>query len=277
MPDFSCTRIAPTPNGYLHLGHVYHLYHIKAFVEIFGTKVILRIEDHDQNRYRKVYEDQIYKDLETLGIGFDCVYHQSKRFDVYSQFHNTRSDLFYSCTCTRKELQDRGVNSYDRHCYKFSPKNDAPASLRIKTDDSYRFKFNDLNLGEQIQSINHTDCIIRDKDGFYTYQYCVSLDDLDQGVDLIIRGSDLLSSTATQCYIQSLYRPNESRKISYFHHDLILDTTEQKLSKTRLSMPFHEHLQCTDIASIEAHILKSLGGSFSDLIRNIESAVALHC
>jgi glutamyl-tRNA synthetase/glutamyl-Q tRNA(Asp) synthetase len=137
----------------------------------------------------------------------------------------------YVCTCSRKEI---GSERYDGRCrHRQLRRGELPGpgtGIRVQLDDNPE-RFSDLALGEveQTPARQCGDLLLRDRDGHWTYQFAVTVDDMNDRVDLVIRGLDLLSSTGRQIALaRMLGRPDPPR---FFHHPLILKADGEKLSK----------------------------------------------
>jgi len=257
------TRFAPAPTGWLHLGHVLNAEHVWNA----GAEVLLRIEDHDRDRCRPEYEAGILDDLDWLGYRPDifhtdafragmCDGRQSDRETVYREAVDilAKVGVVYACDCTRREIEARrpaagardpgpvirGAGEeaidttelwYDGHCRC----RDLPLAdgygWRVRMDDGGE-RFVDGRLGPQEQDPSQQcgDVLIRDRLGNWTYQFAVSVDDFRQGIDLVIRGEDLLPSTGRQIRIARLL--GRDTPATFFHHPLLMKSTTQKLSKS---------------------------------------------
>jgi glutamyl-Q tRNA(Asp) synthetase len=244
------TRFAPAPTGYLHLGHVLNALYVWNTARIAGCRVMLRIEDHDRERSRAVFERAILDDLDWLGFAADvfptaafrsgrCDGRQSDREDVYRLALDrlVQAGAVYACECTRRELaalggsESGGEVRYPGTCRtKGLPLVDG-YGWRVRLDHTLE-RFDDALLGPQAQrpAMQCGDMLIRDRLGNWTYQFAVTADDLWQGVDLVIRGIDLLESTGRQLQLARLLgRPLAA---TYMHHPLIMKSRAQKLSKS---------------------------------------------
>lgn len=242
-------RFAPSPTGFLHEGHLLSALYVWAAAKKWDLKIHLRIEDHDQGRARKEYIDSIYEDLEWLGFKYDSQSVQSNHFDLFQKVLNKLSEkgLVYPCTCSRKQLlaenpiSETGEVIYQGKCLG-ELKNDQPHSLRIVIPDKV-INWHDERLGDFRENPKKQcgDFSIRDRDGFWTYQFAVCIDDLVQGITHIVRGEDIRNSTARQIALSgiisevctgdaSLQIPTYRRPL-YLHHPLIVDPNGKKLSK----------------------------------------------
>ncbi len=245
----SLTRFAPAPTGYLHLGHVVNALYVWQWGRRQGADVLLRIEDHDRQRARPEYERALLDDLDWLGFVPDryptsafragpCASRQSDRDAIY---HRAAADLIargivYGCTCTRQDLaRHRGDDASGTLVYPGTCRDRgiAPAqglAWRVRIDDTVE-RFDDAWCGpcEQYPAREHGDVVIRDRHGNWTYQFAVTVDDEEQGIDLVIRGRDLLGSTGVQIALGRLIgRETPAR---FAHHALVMKSPARKLSK----------------------------------------------
>ena len=236
------TRFAPAPTGWLHLGHVLNAEHVWSS----GADVILRIEDHDRERCRPEYEAGILEDLDWLGYRSDFpVVRQSQRDAIYREAVAVlvAQGLVYACDCTRKEIEARGGRReagevteiaelrYGGRCRdRGLPLKDG-VGWRVRMDPGVeRFADGILGAQEQDPSKQCGDLLIRDRLGNWTYQFAAAVDDFRQGIDLVIRGVDLLPSTGRQIRLARLL--GRERPATFRHHPLIMKSADQKLSKS---------------------------------------------
>lgn len=237
------TRFAPAPTGYLHLGHAVNAIHVWGLARAFGGRVLLRIEDHDRIRSRPEYEAAILEDLDWLGLVPDeTVPRQSEREPRYAGVLAglERRGLVYPCACTRKEIQAAtgrrgGELRYPGTCREgdVDPESTPIRRLRLAREEVV---FHDLLLGErrQVAAEQCGDLLLRDRDGHWTYQLAVVVDDLDQGIDVVIRGQDLLASTGRQAQLRRLLgAPEPSGALRFLHHALVRTPDGRKLSKSK--------------------------------------------
>ncbi len=239
LPPGLRTRFAPSPTGYLHMGHAASAVYVWGIAQAIQADVLLRIEDHDQGRVRPEYTAGILEDLQWLGLikeasPFVQQSQDQKRYQKVCQEWASKNLIFY-CHCSRKDIQERtGEQStdelrYDGHCRKARhPDREAGMRLFLETQSFY---FNDLWLGPQTQRPAEQcgDLLLRDRHRNWTYNFAVSVDDAAEEIDLIIRGQDLLSASGRQLQLRALL--GCSRPLQFIHHPLILETTGQKLSK----------------------------------------------
>jgi glutamyl-tRNA synthetase/glutamyl-Q tRNA(Asp) synthetase len=244
------TRFAPSLTGYLHLGHVLHMLYVWGIAQSRGARIVCRIEDHDQGRARPEYELAILENMKWLGfvpdLGISVAnsivvseFRQSDCDEYYTGFLQSleRRGLVYGCECSRKQVALTQPNGAEELCYsgtcseKGLPFEGNTVRFRIPDGDVV---FQDLKLGECRQTPRNQcgDFSLRDRNGQWTYQFCCVCDDIRQGVDLVIRGEDILSSTARQIM---LFQALEVPVPQYFHHRLLCDVAGNKLSKRQHS------------------------------------------
>jgi glutamyl-tRNA synthetase/glutamyl-Q tRNA(Asp) synthetase len=202
-----------------------------------GGRVLLRIEDHDRVRCRIDWERSLLEDLEWLGLEPDeGPDRQSDRGALYERHLNALvgRGLVYACRCTRREIVEAGGEGEELHypgtCRELGIDAGSTPMRRVRLDGA-EIEFEDLGLGRQRQTPARQcgDLLARDRDANWTYQFAVTIDDLEQGVDLVIRGSDLLASTGRQIELSRLL--GRLRPPRFLHHGLILRADGSKLSK----------------------------------------------
>jgi glutamyl-tRNA synthetase/glutamyl-Q tRNA(Asp) synthetase len=228
------TRFAPSPTGYLHLGHVVNAICVWGIARALGGRVRLRIEDHDRLRSRPAFEAAILEDLDWLGFvpdeGRHPVDRQSDRLGRYEEAlaELRRASLVYACECSRKEI---GGERYDGRCRHRRLEPGLGRGIRVQLGaGSESFEDGWLGRLEQTPADQCGDLLVQDRDGHWTYQFAVTVDDIVQGVTLVIRGADLVSSTGRQLALARLLgRPVPPQ---FVHHGLILDPAGEKLSKS---------------------------------------------
>jgi len=227
------TRFAPAPTGYLHLGHVLNAIYVWDIARASGPdgRVLLRIEDHDRTRSRPEFEAALLEDLDWLGFSPDGgVTRQSGRDELYAQALDRlhQLGLTYACECSRSEI---GSGRYPGTCAARGLDPSSGLSVRVRLDDRVE-RFDDLRLGlqEQQPSAQCGDLLVRDRHGHWTYQFAVVVDDWLQGVNLVIRGEDLLDSTGRQIQLARLL--GRGVPPQFLHHELLMKSAAQKLSKS---------------------------------------------
>ncbi len=246
------TRFAPAPTGYLHLGHVANALYVWGVARALGAEVLLRIEDHDRQRCRPAYEAALLEDLEWLGFQPDIAppaefrrgptrYRQSDNASAYRAAVEqllAAGHRVYACDCSRQDILARAGRSgragaelrYDGYCRERALGHMQGRALRVVFPAGVE-RFEDLRLGPQVQDPQAQcgDLLLRDRQGNWTYQFCVVVDDRDQDVDLIIRGMDLLQSTGRQLLLGRMLGRTQLPRV--LHHPLLLKSGGAKLSK----------------------------------------------
>ncbi|MBT4634551.1 glutamate--tRNA ligase, partial [bacterium] len=201
------TRFAPSPTGSLHLGVVRTAIFNYLFSKKNSGKLILRIEDTDQDRSTKDSLNQIISSLKWLGIDWDeGPFLQSDRLSIYHNYSELLIDkgLAYKCFMTNEEIEDlKVVAKKEKKIYKYpgiwrnrtDHPDDKSFVVRFKTPELSEISFNDSLRGNiKISSNNLDDFIIIKSDGFPTYNFASAVDDAEMGVTNIIRGEDHLSN-----------------------------------------------------------------------------------
>ena len=242
------TRIAPTPSGFLHLGNALSFVVTAALARQRNTGLLLRIDDMDSNRIQLDYVSDAFKTLAWLGIEWsEGPFNQKELSDRWSQIHRVHhyevlikrlldSGHLYPCGCSRKEIADRGgVGSIEHDCRandvdpkqpEISWRIKLPKECVVEIQDEVKGRI-DVNLKTEMP-----DFVIRRRDGIPSYQIASLADDLFFGIDLIIRGDDLLASTAAQLYLANQLEESEFGNSTFIHHPLIKANDGAKLSKS---------------------------------------------
>ncbi|KFI55353.1 glutamyl-Q tRNA(Asp) synthetase [Bifidobacterium choerinum] len=221
-------RFAPTPSGRMHLGNAYAMLAAWLSARARGEEMRLRIEDIDVPRVMPGADAWIRDDLAWLGLDWsgDVVY-QSRRTALYDEVFATLCDagLLYPCFCSRAEIRaasapqegDRFI-VYPGTCRRLHDEHPDEAAARVRAGERHawrlaaphagaregRILFDDRVYGAQDYDLGSAlgDVVLRRSDGLYAYQFVVTLDDLLMGVDDIVRGRDLLRSTALQIWLR---------------------------------------------------------------------------
>ena len=231
------TRFAPAPTGYLHLGHVANAVWVWGLAGADGGQVLLRIEDHDRTRCRPEYDAALLEDLTWLGFRADLgPVRQSESDEPYlAALERLRADgLAYGCDCTRATFRDWAV-AHGRPwsgpgCAGGCRGREAPdATLRVAIGGGAE-AWEDRLLGPCEGVVAAAgDPVVRDRDGQWTYGFSVVVDDMRRGVDLVVRGRDLLDATPDQIRLGRLL--GRETPATFAHHPLVLRADGSKLSK----------------------------------------------
>jgi len=242
------TRLAPTPSGYLHLGNIFSFAITSRLAQEHNAGILLRIDDLDRERAQPGYIQDIFDTLRFLHINwtegpddatdFEQHYSQLHRLDLYKSALQALQDggHLFACNCSRSSiLQQQADGSYSGTCRDKHISLSAPGvAWRLRTDTKKSIDVQTLENGIISTTLppDVQDFIVRKKDGFPSYQLASVVDDLHFGINLVVRGEDLWSSTLAQLYL-SQYLPGNTFSDTYFHHHpLIADANGGKLSKS---------------------------------------------
>lgn len=235
-------RFAPSPTGPLHAGSL-----VAAMASYLDAKVhrgrwLVRIEDIDEARTVPGAAESILQCLAHLGMQWDGeVVWQSKRFALYQSAFERLRDFIYPCGCSRKEVADSrlgtssdGAAIYPGTCRNGLQAGKAARAFRLRVPepgqaDEY-ITFEDRWVGSMAQHLASEvgDFVLKRADGFWAYQLAVVVDDAAQGITHVVRGADLLDSTARQIYLQRLLKLPTPQ---YLHVPVVTNTEGEKLSK----------------------------------------------
>ena len=246
-------RLAPSPTGHLHLGHARTFLIAAQRVREFGGVLVFRNEDLDPDRCRPEYVSAMYEDLRWLGLawqeGPDCggpyaPYGQSERREFYLHMWRKLRDggSIYPCTCSRKELALAATapnDADDEPLYpgKCRSRTDAASfaapegvNWRFRVPDGDEITFFDQHLGSKafVAGRDFGDFVVWRRDDVPSYQLAVVADDHAMRMSEVVRGADLLKSTARQLL---LYRALGLTAPQFYHCDLVRDEAGVRLAK----------------------------------------------
>lgn len=275
-------RFAPSPTGPLHFGSL--IAAVGSYLQAKSQHGIwlVRIEDLDPPREIPGATYSILNSLETYGFQWDeDVFYQSTRSSLYANTIDqlTSAKHTYPCTCSRKNIQEalqRGHQDqltrkesqsdliYPRTCRSTPTTSNKPRAIRIKTDNQL-ISFEDGIQGDYGQRLESEigDFIIRRSDGLYAYQLAVVVDDADQHITEIVRGSDLLDNTPRQLFLQQLLNLATP---DYMHLPIAVNQQGEKLSK----QTFAEPLDLTNPVATLWQALDFLGQQPPDELREAD-------
>ena len=281
------TRFAPSPTGTLHIGGVRTALFNYVYAKKYNGTFLVRIEDTDQERSTKEFEENILYSLNSIGLIPDAEpINQSNRGDIYKAAAEKiiNSGQAYYCNCSkerldemRSEQQAAGLKpQYDGRCRDLNLKKSNDTVLRLKTPQEGTVVVNDFVRGEIVfDNSELDDLVILRSDGSPTYHLCNVVDDFEQGITTVIRGEDHISNTPRQIHIQNaLGYP----QLEYAHLPLVLGSDKKRLSKRHAATSLEEYKNNGYLDSAILNTLARLGWSrgdkevfyMNDLIKDFE-------
>ena len=250
------SRIAPTPSGFLHKGNAFSFLLTWLLVRKTGGTLTLRIDDIDKNRKRPEYVQDIFDTLHFLGIDWDKGAKNLADFEKnYSQHHFLelyRKEIeilknkkaVFECACSRSQIQNRQANNkniYDGFClHHFDKETTKKTALRINTAIAEAQSIQIQDVAKNYPNLNiHQKMpyfIIEKKSQNHiklpAYQLTSLIDDIRMNINFVVRGNDLVSSTAAQLFLAKTLQKQSFLETTFLHHDLILDKNKDKISKS---------------------------------------------
>jgi glutamyl-tRNA synthetase len=259
-------RLAPSPTGYLHLGHARTFWIAARRARAAGGALVLRNDDLDAQRYRLDYAQAMLEDLRWLGLAWDegpdiggpfAPYNQSERLAAYraalERLHGAR--LIYPCTRSRRDLieaasapHEGGGDDEPVYPAAFRPDPGAPlpplgdalgVNWRLRVRDGEVLEFVDTRLGPQraVAGRDLGDFPVWRKDGCPSYQLACAVDDAAMGITEVVRGADLVRSTFRQLL---LYRALGVAAPAFHHCPLMADDAGLRLAKRHDALSLRE-------------------------------------
>ncbi|OGQ88377.1 MAG: hypothetical protein A2512_05560 [Deltaproteobacteria bacterium RIFOXYD12_FULL_56_24] len=235
-------RIAPTPSGFLHLGNAVNFVLTWLMVRKAGGTLRLRIDDADCLRTKPEYLDDIFRQLDWLGITWDegptgvdefrRRFSQQLRRERYREFLGELARLghLYPCGCSRSKIKKLALSGvYPGFCRKGAAASGARWAIRVLVPEG-----SVLRVGGEMVVLCKAmgDFVLWRKDDLPAYQLVSLVDDLDDRINLIVRGQDLVTSTAAQLFLAGLQGANSFAETVFFHHPLVRGEDGRKLSKS---------------------------------------------
>ncbi|MGB0207189.1 MAG: tRNA glutamyl-Q(34) synthetase GluQRS [Candidatus Puniceispirillaceae bacterium] len=280
FPDFGSgylTRFAPSPTGYLHLGHAYSALMAWQAADRNPERFILRIDDLDDTRSRPEFEQALIDDLQFLGISWaEVPRRQSQFLERYRQFLQQLidRDIVYACFLSRKQIENS--LSAPHHPPQFAPStrqamSETERQDRLEKGEQAIWRLDAMRASELAGRLYWTDfsqnshlvrpeefgdVIIGRRDMPGSYHLSVVIDDADSNIELVVRGEDLLGSTPIHRLLQALL---DLPSPLYYHHPLVCDIEGNRLAKRNDSLSIRKlrnnGLGQDEIISHLAHIL----------------------
>jgi glutamyl-Q tRNA(Asp) synthetase len=236
-------RFAPSPTGPLHFGSLVAALASWLDARAVRGRWLIRIEDLDAPRQEPGAAALILRTLERFGLVWDGpVACQSQRTPLYEAALGKLRRHAYWCGCTRREIADSslglaadGAQIYPGTCRQGLPQGKPARALRVRTGtDAIAFEDRIQGTQSQVLETQIGDFVLHRADGQFAYQLAVVVDDADQGITDVVRGADLLDSTARQIYLQRLLGLPAP---SYLHVPVVVGASGDKLSKQTGAAP----------------------------------------
>lgn len=236
-------RFAPTPSGPLHFGSIVAA--LGSYLQARSANGLwsLRIDDIDPPRVAPGASDAILRTLEALGFRWDgaVIFQSTRRAAYHASLHRLRTrGLIYPCSCSRKLIADGARNGVDGPIYPGTCRaglhgSDPARAWRIVTCGAHT-RFADAVQGQQAHDIeaDYGDFTLYRADGVYAFHLASAVDDLEYGITEVVRGRDLLESSARQHW---LIRALGGQPPRYVHLPVVIGLQGEKLSKQTHAAP----------------------------------------
>lgn len=260
-------RFAPSPTGPLHFGSLIAAMGSYLQAKHENGEWLVRIDDIDPPREQEGASDSILRTLEDFGFEWDQdVIYQSNRLNRYQEAVDSliKLQLAYPCSCSRSQIikktsQNKGNLIYPGFCRNGVQRTDIDSdkseqySIRLRCNNE-TLSFHDLIQGKQSSNLEKDigDFVIKRRDNFFSYQLASGIDDAEQGITEVIRGSDLLKCTFGQRYVQQQLNLSSPH---YSHLPVAINRSGQKLSKQNHAAP----ILAKDAVNLLYKALKFLG------------------
>ena len=274
MPTLYCGRIAPSPNGWLHLGHARTFFEAWRRARDAKGTLWLRIDDLDAARCKAVYTEAAIEDLEWMGIDWDHgPAYQSQRRHRYLATWQTllAAGHLFPCTRSRRDVRDAASAPQEGGAgweggpiyptaWRPEPgtgqeaKTPAGFNWRFRVQDGQAIEFTDGQFGPQrfVAGRDFGDFLVWRRDDVPAYELAVVVDDHDESITEVVRGKDLLLSTARQLLV---YKALGWTPPAWYHTELVRDETGRRLAKRDGDLGLRQ--------------LRGQGLSFQDCLRKI--------
>lgn len=280
-----CGRFAPSPTGPLHAGSLVSALASYLDARAHDGRWLIRIEDIDGPRTVPGAAQSILATLERFGMHADePPVWQTQRTDAYQAALDrlTAEGHVYPCGCTRKEIADSLTHLRERHQTLAYPgtcrdglhgKPPRAWRLRVPDGDDAIIRFDDRWQGIQQQDLANEvgDFVLKRADGQWAYQLAVVVDDAGSGVTDIVRGADLLDSTARQIYLQTCLGVPSPR---YLHVPVVTDANGEKLSKQTLAQAIDDERPLDALTQAARHLGLDHAARADSVLKFYETATA---
>jgi len=236
------SRLAPTPSGYLHLGNAVNFLLTWLLVRADHGTLKLRIDDADRDRVRPEFIADIFTQLDWLELTWDegptgpddlhRHHSQLRRLERYRQVldHLDRQGHLFACVCSRQAIKRLAGNGpYPGTCRELNHRPDRPHAVRVRVPAGSRARVDNTHIDlARVMG----DFVLWRRDRLPAYQLASIVDDIDDRMNLIVRGVDLLESTAAQLFLAEKIGNNHFQAATFHHHPLLTDPAGAKLSKS---------------------------------------------
>lgn len=254
----SLFRLTPTPSGYLHIGNAFNFVLTWLIAREMGADILLRIDDMDAARRRDEYVEDMFRSIDALGLEYDLgpigpddfyakwsQHHRMPLYEAALEKLVQQEDLIYACKLSRKEIKGlKQAGTYPEFARKQAVSLSEPETTwRVQT--AGRVNFLDMNQAAYQVNIEEVmpDFVIRKKDGLPAYQLASLVDDQHFGVTGIVRGKDLVASTASQLWLAEKMGFEAFKEMRFLHHPLFVGADGEKLSKSAGAISLKEMLK----------------------------------
>lgn len=238
------TRLAPTPSGFLHEGNRANFRAVAQVATDTGAEIALRIDDADAARYRREYAEDIFRTLRAMDVqwtigprdvdDFEAHWSQRIKTDYYrTELVRLRESMTtYACTCSRTVQAGPATGGCVGGCRtRDLPLVPGESALRVVVPTGSSVRIGDL---EADLAAEMGDFVVWRRDDLPAYQLVSVIEDRDLGTTHIVRGRDLLASSAAQLFLAPSVGAENVAEATYVHHELITDSDGRKLSKTQI-------------------------------------------
>ncbi len=280
------SRLAPTPSGKLHVGNACAFVLTWVLTRRVGGHLHLRIDDLDAARCRPAYVEDIFRTLDWLGLDYDAGsqgpddfyrhHSQQYRLDAYRATLDQLGPHLFACTCSRRQVQAQAPDgTYPGTCRTRGLTLSQPGvAWRFRTD-ARPVTFDDVWRGPLRWPLaaDTRDPVVRRRDGLPAYHIATLTDDRHMDINLVVRGADLLPSTALQIRLAECLGWTAQTRIAWLHHPLLTDAHGQKLSKSQGAPDLRQVLATS--TPVYQHVARWLGAADPTAIRTLADLRAL--
>lgn len=238
-PAGPTTRIAPTPSGYLHIGNAVNFLVTSWWARAHDARLVLRIDDFDSGRVRREYLEDVFAAIRWLGISVDrgprdpdeflsdwSLSHRVRHFQrARDRLRSLHPDAVFVCRCSRTQLDAGRCTAGCRQLHLPFHAGDSAVRLSVRPGEEVR-------LGGTAVPVPPGDHVLWRRDDLPSYHLGSVVSDEDLGITTVIRGADLLASSALQVHLAGLLPAPGFRSARILHHALLTDPHGQKLSKS---------------------------------------------